>query len=733
MVGLIGAPHVFLFVLGHLTLATQIVLARELLASFGGTELLLSSYYCVWLCSLGTGAFVGRTRLAPRTLPTVAVILMFLPPWATLALRLSPVLPFVNPAEIAPWWLPHVSLLISSAPIGFVAGLLFPLTASQFSRDEHSAAKIGYLYMAEAGGSLVAGLVASFVLLDKADSFVVLLPFTGVFGAGLLYLLRSQPSPRPLLIRAMLLLALLHSLAWSGFSAITEEMRWSRISGGIELAWSGESKYGHVQIGRVDGRYSVYSNGNLLFSCPPDPLELAEVMVMLSLPRRIERIAIVGHPAPALLQTAPESATVTILQEDEKLTRAVASLCEADGRARDHTDARLWLGKNTEPLDLLVVYVPLPITAAANRYYTTDFLELAARNLSSQGVLAIPAHFPAALHSPDRIAAAQGVYHGLQSVFESVLVSPGPGGWFFASVDPALTLASIRERVSIDSPHGRRLHAYLELLFPDPRAAELAELLATGAPTPVNTDARPLGYIQHLTIWQKLSGQSGIFGMLVSRTAQKGFLILLLAATFLWAAWRQKSVSWYAGGVIGGTGFITLSAALLLMLGFQHVAGSLYNRIAALSGCYMAGLSVGAYLGSKRAYDLKLIDAALGILLLVCSFAIPSSRFPLLYYCLTFLLASIAGLQFPSATALMVARGAQPRRAAGFLDALDHVGAAVGALAACLLLLPLAGFRGAFLALAGFKLLAVLAALRMKSDGLSRTSVDTRSTGGTSC
>lgn len=728
MLGLLGAPHVFLFVLGHLTLATQIVLARELLASFGGTELLLSSYYCIWLSSLGIGAFVGRAKLAPSALPTVAVLLMFLPPWATFVLRLSPVLPHINPAEIAPWWLPHVTLMISSAPIGFVAGLLFPLTASQFSRDGHSAAKIGYLYMAEAGGSLVAGLVASFVLLDKADSFVVLLPFTGVFGAGLLYQLRSQPSPRPLLIRAILLLALLHSLAWSGFAAITEQTRWNRISGGIELVWSGESKYGHLQIGRVDDRYSVYSNGNLLFSCPPDPLELVEATVMLSLPKRVERIAIVGHPAPALSKTAPESATIRILEEDEKLTRAVASICEADGRGRDHIDTRLWLRKGTEPLDLLVVYAPLPITAAANRYYTTDFFRLIAQNLSSHGVLAIPAHFPAALHSPDRMTAAQGVYHGLQSVFESVLVSPGPGGWFFASTDPSLTLASIRERTSANSLDNRQLHAYQELLFPDPGAAELAELLAAGAPPAANTDARPLTYMQHLAVWQKLSGEGGIFRLLVSKTAQRGFVILLLVATILWASLRHKSVACYAGGVIGGTGFITLSAALLLMLGFQHVAGSLYNRIAALSGCYMAGLSVGAYLGSKRACNLKLIDLALGALLFVCSFTIPSTRVPVLYYCLTFLLASLAGLQFPSATAMMVAAGMQPRGTAGFLDAIDHVGAAVGALAACLLLLPLAGFRGAFLALAVFKLLAVPAGLRMESACRQRTSPSTRST-----
>jgi hypothetical protein len=161
---------------------------------------------------------------------------------------------------------------------------------------------------------------------------------------------------------------------------------------------------------------------------------------------------------------------------------------------------------------------------------------------------------------------------------------------------------------------------------------------------------------------------------------------------------------------------------LLIMLGFQHVAGSLYNRIAALSGCYMAGLSVGAYLGSRKAYDLRLIDAGIAVLLMLCACAIPSIRLPGLYYSLTLLIALIAGLQFPSATRMLLTGGGQSRRTAGFLDACDHVGAAVGALVACLLLLPFAGFRGAFLTLAAVKFLAVLAGFHARPHFASAAS-----------
>ncbi len=684
------------------------MLARELLAGFGGTEILLAFFYAIWLVSLGTGAFLARRRLAATTafLP-LSCVLLTLPPWLIALARLSPSILGLTAGEISPWWGPLAVVVATMIPLGLVAGALFPLAASFFREGPRATAMVGYLYMAEAGGSLVAGILASFWLLDRANSFVVLLPFTGIFAAGLISVLRSVSVRRPLVWRIVLLLVLFHALSWTSFNEHVEQKRWGIIGGGAELAWSGPSQYGQIHVGLLQDRNTFYSNGELLFSCPPDPLELIEAETMLLLPEDVQTVLVSGNPA-SPIRAAQESIEVILLEQDPVLAHLAMSLCPP-GMARPiKDDLHTWLREYRSPIDLLVVHAPEPLTAAANRYYTREFFKLAARNLSPGGIFALPAHLPAALLTGHRFSAAKGIYHDLTSIFGSVVVSPGPGGWFFSSPDSSFSLDAVAKRIGDSPGTGPIARANLEIVFPRSRTDEVRKMLEESSSPRPNTDRHPSAYIAQLRVWLERTGlrttvSSSSFRIVVGLTA-----LMLLAVASYWSFWRGKSTRIYCGGVIASTGFVAFSVSLLLLLGFQHVAGSLFNRLAALTGLYMAGLSLGAYIGSRKALPVPLLDLLIAVLVLVCALTVPIVHQTAFFYVMSFLLATLAGAQFPSAIALMINAQHTARLSAGFLDAADHLGASLGAATVGLILLPGLGFGGAFVLLAALKLLSAL-------------------------
>ena len=706
-------PHIFLFSLGLLTLATQVAMTRELLGNFGGSELILAIFYAAWLAGLGTGAYLGRrTRTHSRFIVPLSLGLIFAVPVSVAATRFMAIIPGVQSGVMLPWWSISLPVMGIVFPLAVIAGMLFPIATSFIGYSESETRSYGMSYMIEAAGSLCAGVMLSFWLLDRSNSFLVLLPFIGVFSLGFLFLIRRAGLYSGMRIRLVFAVSLIHAVIWPSLHPFLETFVWDKRIGDIPLIWSGPSKYGYYQIAYQDETIAVYLNSIPITACEPDPLDEIHADVFRLSAGSDPLIAISGNMRYASAFSSRDT-TTRIIEQDKILIRLWNSFCSPVAAHVIQNDIRLWLSHTSEQFDLLLVDAPEPTTAQADRYYTKEFFESVQERLSASGVFILSAHLPASRVSGSGIEMAQIVYRTLISVFPSVLISPGPGGWFLASSDTNFTLKHLYERAAPSDSSGL-LRAGLSMLFPVHATKDFERALKDES-SPVNTDTHPRAYASQLRVALARMGLSPEF---TSRFSHLLFVTFLLGLIVHFAGLcRLKNPVKRISLIIGHTGFVSFATSFLLLIGFQHTAGTLYNRIALLTGLYMAGLTMGAFWGSMYPVALGVVDRLLTVMLITFAFIVPAHATPLSYYILAFIFAGIVGMQLPGGVTRLIRLGKRGSYSAGLLDSADHIGAAAGAAIAGLVLLPVLGFRWAFILLGIMKILsACIPGLNHTSD-----------------
>lgn len=155
--------------------------------------------------------------------------------------------------------------------------------------------------------------------------------------------------------------------------------------------------------------------------------------------------------------------------------------------------------------------------------------------------------------------------------------------------------------------------------------------------------------------------------------------------------------------VIGGLG---MAMELVLSYAYQAVAGSLYQEIGLIVATFMGGLVLGGIWIQSRLARLPGNNRSLGWVLigLAASTALIgilqtwdplAGMGPVWQQALLLLQLLVVGagtgIAFPLAGQIVVRSGAPVGRTAGWLDGLDHLGAAMGALFAGLILVPVLG------------------------------------------
>jgi spermidine synthase len=214
-----------------------------------------------------------------------------------------------------------------------------------------------------------------------------------------------------------------------------------------------------------------------------------------------------------------------------------------------------------------------------------------------------------------------------------------------------------------------------------------------------------------------------------------GFAVVaLIVLLFFWAG-RERYRTAVATSVMvqGGSGMAVL---LLLILGFQIQEGHAYRQLALIIALFMAGLAAGAlwvararcgWAEASRAVRwfarVQLSVTALPLVLLlyfspVCEGlrdGLSSAAASWVFSALSLVAGCLGGAHFGLAALASTAAGARSEQAGGWLYALDLLGAAGGALAVSLLVLPLYGVSGTLLVLGAASLVCLLAVLRRQA------------------
>ncbi len=279
-----------LALIGFTAVIAQVVLMRELLVVFYGNELALGVMLANWLLWTALGAsWVGRwavrTRHPRKLVVGLEVLLAFALPLTLAAVRASKSLYQSVPGEI----LGPVPMLVTSfatlSVFCLISGGLFAAGSRLFSDllGHSIATATGAVYLLEAAGSGVGGVLAGLALVKLSNPFAItaFLALLNLLAAWVL-LAPNRARRRTLAAGFGVMAALVLA---GGYFLQPLSLGW--LWRGFHLLTTQNSVYGSLAVVETGASRSLFENG-LIVMTVPDPVAAEEAV----------HFALLEHPEP---------------------------------------------------------------------------------------------------------------------------------------------------------------------------------------------------------------------------------------------------------------------------------------------------------------------------------------------------------------------------------------------------------------------------------------------------
>ena len=712
--------HLSVFILGIIAMTAQAAFLREVLATFRAGELTIGVALLFWLLwtSVGSG-FLGR--LAFR-FSNPGHWFHTLLPWygvfgytGVTVIGAVPFLAQLTPGELVSYDLQCAAVALAFLPFNILGGFLFTLGVKALEREDSPSA--GHVFTLEAFGSALAGAVVSLILVNFLSNNMIALACP-VIGIGAVFLPGIHHKTQGNIYRLILPIALLIAVIWWNERASNYYYK------GQTLLREKDTKYGRLRVTKRKEQITFYSDAATLFSAPD--LETSEYIVhipMLAANKPRSVLVLGGGPGGVIDEVLKYESVerVTCVELDPALFElAERFLDEAwaeDPRVETvFTDGRAFLENTDRRFDVIVMNMPAPLSGVINRYYTSEFFRLSASRLSGRGILGFSLT-GAENYIPDDLAFfLASIRHTLQSAFPSVTALPGLQCRFLAGNSPGLVdslgweeLVEKRGELGIETSYVRDY--FLRFTMSSQRVNFLTENLDAVQSPSINSDTKPTGYFSRIIVQGNLDASRVI--SFINPLANPVVLTLLMVTGIvsiaLFAVIPGKSaLKRTVMATVMSVGMTEISLEVLAIMAYQSIFGFLYGRIALLTGFYMAGLAVGALVGTRLVERgntgtklLAVIQSGIAVIPLVWALILwLHSAFPggipaleASFYILTALSGIAGGLQFPVADSLY--RISIPRQQIGFgtIYGIDLAGSSVGALVTASLMIPVLGMQ----------------------------------------
>ncbi|MCR4290953.1 MAG: fused MFS/spermidine synthase [Candidatus Scalindua sp.] len=623
----------------------QVLIIREFLVVFFGSELCIGIILGTWLFGVASGAAVGG-RVAGRfknQLSAFIIVLLLMCAILPLELVLIRVLRLILNVP-AGQYIPILSLLLSSlciiTPFSFTIGLIFPIGCKVirgFTRD--SAADIGFVYILESIGSLIGGLLFTFVLIARFQPFTITLIFNSILFLNLFLMLQfldrglsNKWKSSALFVRAksltcLLLFLVTFILLVSGVVNRVDNylinVRWSSSNPNIKLLESIDSRYENIVVGVRDDQYSVFGNGQFNFAFPDEYVNAQIAHLIMTQHPDPRRVLLIGggmggliremlkHPIEELDYIELDPALIELA---EKYLPPEEKEALSDKRVNIfHVDGRYYVkrAKSKKKYDLIFVNIPDPSTAFLNRFYTVQFFQEGNDILANKGVFAIEIS-SAVNYMGEEVGNYTGsIYQTLHSVFPHVIISPGQTNYYFASNSYDTATFDIRTLTNRYVERGVKSEFFSEYVFNTLLQPEMVKSVADGIERRkglrVNTDAKPVTYFLNLMLWDKLTGDK-LGGTLqwLKNSHVTTFLIpvlILVVCRFVYVTLFSRSPDvqqrFNSIAAIATTGFAGMALEIILIFAFQNIYGYVYENIGLIIAVFMFGMALGGGISNR--------------------------------------------------------------------------------------------------------------------------------------
>lgn len=727
----------------------QILVLRELLTVFSGSELSVAFVLGAWLLWTAAGSVAGGRMRAPGSPRLFACLQTASGPIliaTILLIRAARPLLHVGAGELVSLGQMLAISFLTLAPFCLVSGFLFTLACSVLAFHIPGWKRSpGTVYFLEGLGAGSGGLLFSLVLVHHFNAVQIAGGIAlCLWGSGVIL---GWPWSHRILSWAAFAGIFLFLAAILGqgeaLNRLSRQWQWQ----GFHLLDSRETVYGHISVVSRNGQRSFFENGLWNFTVP-DPLGAEEAVHYALLqhpgPRRV--LLIGGGVSGTLEQLLqhPSIQQVDYVELDPALIRLAREYLPPevtaaldDRRVAVHRqDGRVYLSRAASSYDVILVNVPEPLTAQLNRFYTREFFRLAAERLRNGGLLSFSASAAETAPGPIQARYLSVLRETAASVFPSVVVFPGSTARFFcAKAEGVLTR---RPEVLVTRLRGRNLQLLyvredymlwdLSLL----RQQSFMEMIGQAQEGDLNRDLNPKAYFYNLLLWgsQYSPALRHLFGSWSPRVIWTLTALLCFLAPGLSRVVRTRADPQamfrtrvlYAVAIFGLTG---ISLEIIIVFAFQIFFGSLYYKIGLLLTLFMVGLALGSLLLTyypkarpAQLKDLVLLQGGLGLFCLVLILVIFSFHgnpelvargffYEEVFSFMSLVAGFLGGTHFPLANRLLAEEQGRVGRAAGTIYAFDLAGSFAGSLVVGLIFVPIMGVGQSLVLVALLNLSAV--------------------------
>lgn len=739
-------------------MVSQIIFMREFLIVFYGNELSIGYILASWLIggAIGSGLFgrfVDKIKLKVTAFSLCQIGLSLLLPLNIVAIRSIKTILNVSTGEVIPIFPMAISSFIILVPACAVLGFMFSLACGMYeSSPRHPASRIGYVYVLEALGSMVGGILASFILIRILNAFQIfsILSASNLLSVLLLYFFSNEIEFRQFFIRTASLILITMIAAWplkiwDDINKRSLRSQWA----GYDLVESRNSIYGNIAVTRIGDEISFFDNGLHLYTIPDRErsegavhfalLEHADPKCVLLIGGGVGGLIeeIVKHPISKVDYVELDPLIVKMAEEYlpsayyEPLKDARVSILNMDGR--------LFVKRTRNKYDCVIINLGDPYTAQLNRYYTVEFFEEVKRILKEGGILSFALSSSENFINKELADFLKSIYFSLKTVFEDVKIIPGGTAYFLAAAQPDMLTYDYKilvERIlkrQLDIKYVREYYLFSKLSAQ--RVSYIENLIMRGGAFKINYDFQPVSYYYDIILWSIRFKDSLFSKILKVATDDRIWRIvsIIYVFTFLFGLAMVRHKIFYKKAVLAAlmtTGFSEIALQLIVLLSFQIIYGYIFYKLGLMLTAYMVGLAGGAWWITKIMSKLRTdYSAFIWTQTAICIYSLtlpmffwllahPRSEFiswvsaNILFPSLPVAAGLIGGFQFPLASKIFLSGNDEGiGKAAGLNYGADLLGSCLGALLTAAFLIPILGIPNTCFVIAGmnFVILALLA------------------------
>ncbi|HVP07176.1 MAG TPA: hypothetical protein VMS71_04970, partial [Candidatus Acidoferrum sp.] len=684
------------FLLGFFATGSQVLLLRELVSSLNGSELFIGTAMFGWLIWVAIGAWIGGATRKPASTTMLFVSGALALPASVVVARLTPLLVSGVVGELIPFSTAALISVIIVAPVGMIAGSLFPAIA----RSEHSRPEaIVIVYLWEGVGAFASGVLITLLAGEIMSTLALSITIGLAVIAGAISLLSRRGT---LAVAGAVVIAILAAVALEAIApdidVLIDQSKYHAYT--VELSL--ETPYSRQTLLSRDSSLVLLTDNNVEAQYPD--LETAENLLIPPLIYHPDarRILYIGRPEFGVFQLSRQfpNLKLTALDPRQGLDFALDSaLLPSDTVERITNDPARYFSSTSvdQRYDIIIVGPSDFSNYRSSREISSGFLLKLKDHLATNGLLYLPTHFDSDRYVTAEASMLLGAIHNvLRECFGHVVVWPGNLTLFLATDSERIELPfdSILARTLSLPYHPQYISEnYLQDRLSSFKLDRLKQ--AISAVTLDNSFNHPsLPYYQALyrakansldrTLLNSiLAGPSWLIGLAV---------LVILAVIAVARSHRSNSVPLL---IYFSAGAASLTLELVSFYVFQVTAGALYSDMAALIGAFMLGLAVGTYFTHRSAQAgieygaLILLVAAAAIFATTCR-SIPIGLALVYHSLFLFTVAVATGTLFVAAT-LRYYRWRDSRNP-GTGYAWELVGSSLGALLPMTVLLPVVGF-----------------------------------------